>query len=230
MTSYKILQYNTDNLRHGWEYFTKNLAKADLALLQRFPRSRKGSLFDLMDNCRSYMVESCPPHDLCLVVARNNNVSKFSGVESITLPSAMHVMALGEPSQGCTALKTVISGVNFISFLPCYSSPEGEYPISESETKTDIKFLLDRFENEPTIIFGDFHFSPHEHTVNDIIKRKGFKSHLDDVNTFNGHNLSFFNLDKCVSNIDIKLTDIAVDKVEGVVGHMAITYTLTVLK
>jgi len=230
MTSFKILQYNTDNLRHGWDYFAKNLNKADLAVLQRFPRNKKSSLYEVMDDCRSYMVESCPPNELCLAIARNNNVSNFSGVEAITLPSAMHVIALGEPSQGCTALKTVIDGVNFVSFLPCYSTENEEYPISESETKSDIKFLLDRFEKEPTIIMGDFHFSPDEYTVNDIIKRKGFVSHLDNVNTFIGNNLTFFNLDKCISNIDIKLSNIQVDKVEDQIGHMAITYTLEIVK
>ena len=229
MTSLKILQYNTDNLRHGWEYFKKNLDKADLAVLQRFPRKQKGELMNLMSECRAYMVESCPPEDLCLAIARNKNCSSFSSVESITLPSAQHVMALGDKSQGCTALKVVIAGVNIVSFLPCYQTEGGEFPISFGDTKMDIKFLLEKFKDEPTIIIGDFHVDPTVDVINSLIETNGFKSYLDKYKTFR-NNGNFFNLDKCISNIDISLSDVRVDDVEDSVGHMAITYTLNVIK
>lgn len=231
MISLKILQYNTDNLRHGWDYFKKNLDKADLAVLQRFPRGKKSDLMDAMSGCRSYMVESCPPNDLCLAIARNKNVSSFSGIESITLPSAQHVIATGNAFQGCTALKTIVSGVNIISFLPCYAEAEGEFPISFIESKTDIKFLLEKFKNEPTIIFGDFHVNPNDESVNNIIKSNKFKSYLDNHKTFRGHDgESFFNLDKCISNVDIELKNICIDDISDSVGHMAITYTLNIEK
>lgn len=231
MTSLKILQYNTDDLRHGWDYFKKNLDKADLAVLQRFPRKQKGELMSLMTECRAYMVESCPPEDLCLAIARNRHCSSFSGVESITLPSAQHVMALGDKFQGCTALKVVIAGVNIISFLPCYQTSGTEFDISFGDTKMDIKFLLEKFKDEPTIIMGDFHVSPDVSVINEVIASNGFKSYLDRYNTFRKHGTDeFFNLDKCISNIDISLSDVKVDDVEDSFGHMAITYTLTVNK
>ena len=231
MTSLKILQYNTDNLRHGWDYFKNNLDKADLAVLQRFPRSRKGELMSLMTDCRAYMVESCPPLDLCLAIARNKNCSSFSSVESVTLPSAQHVMALGDMMQGCTALKVLIGGVNIVSFLPCYQTFGTEFDISVGDTKSDIKFLLEKFKDEPTVIMGDFHSDPKEDNINSVLKINGFKSYLDKYNTFRKHGTGeFFNLDKCISNIDISLSDVKVDDVTDSVGHMAITYTLNVIK
>ena len=228
MTSLKILQYNTDNLRHGWEYFTKHLANADIAVLQRFPKQKKPLLVELMSGCRAYMVESCPPLDLGLVIARNRHAPFFSGTESITLPNAQHVMALGDARQGCTALKSVVSGVNIISFLPCYQTEGEEFPISFSQTRQDIKFLLEKFKDEPTIIMGDFHCPPNTDTVDDIIERNGFTSHLDRYATFRHPTTGeFFNLDKCISNIDITLSEVKVHDVEDSVGHMAISYKLT---
>jgi hypothetical protein len=231
MTTLKILQYNTDNLRHGWEYFTEHLAKADIAVLQRFPKQYKPKLVELMSGCRSYMVESCPPLDMGLVIARNRHAPSFSGIESITLPSAQHVMAVGDPWQGCTALKTVLSGVNIVSFLPCYQTEGDEYPISFGQTRQDIKFLLEKFKDEPTIIMGDFHCPPNTETVDDIIERNGFTSHLDSHKTFRKANSDeFFNLDKCISNIEIYLTEVKVHDVPNSVGHMAINYTLNIDK
>ena len=231
MTSLKILQYNTDNLRHGWEYFTEHLAKADIAVLQRFPKQKKPILVELMSGCRAYMVESCPPLDLGLVIARNRHAPSFSGVESITLPNAQHVMAVGDAWQGCTALKTVVSGVNIVSFLPCYQTEGDEYPISFSQTRQDIKFLLEKFKDEPTVIMGDFHCPPNTAMVDDIIENNGFKSYLDKYATFRKVGTDqFFNLDKCISNTDISLSDVKVHDVEDGVGHMAITYTLNIIK
>lgn len=228
MTSLKILQYNTDNLRHGWEYFTEHLANAEIAVLQRFPKQKKPTLVELMSGCRAYMVESCPPLDLGLVIARNRHAPSFSGTESITLPNAQHVMAVGDAWQGCTALKSVVSGVNIISFLPCYQTEGEEFPISFSQTRQDIKFLLEKFKDEPTIIMGDFHCPPKTDTVDDIIERNGFTSHLDRYATFRQPTTGeFFNLDKCISNIDITLSEVKVHDVEDGVGHMAISYKLT---
>lgn len=229
MTSLKILQYNTDNLRHGWEYFENVLKNCDIAVLQRFPRNKKAALYDIMDNCRSYMVESCPPHGLCLAIARNNNSPKFGGIESVTLPSAQHVIAIGDPWQGCTALKTVIYGVNIVSFLPCYETNGNEYDISFGDTKTDIKFLLEKFKDEPTIIIGDFHVEPTVDSINSIIESNGFKSYLDKYNTFRKQGTDdFFNLDKVVSNTDIDITGVQVHDVPEGIGHMAITYNLVI--
>ena len=232
MTSLKILQYNTDNLRHGWEYFKRNLEKSDLAVLQRFPKNKKPQLTELMSGCRTYMLESCPPLDLCLAIARNKNVSSFGGVESITLPSAQHVMALGISSQGCTALKTSIAGVNIVSFLPCYEVSGVEYPIGFADTKIDVRFLLEKLKDEPSIIIGDFHTSPDNSEMNRIIENNGFKSYLDDYKTFRNieRGNQFFNLDKCISNTNISLSNINVDVIKETSGHMAITYTIHINK
>ena len=87
------------------------------------------------------------------------------------------------------------------------------------------------FKDKPTIIMGDFHVDPTVGTINEVITLNGFKSHLDKHKTFRKHGTDeFFNLDKCISNIDISLSDIKVDDVEDSVGHMAITYTLTIHK
>lgn len=227
MTSLKVLQYNTDNLRHGWDYFSKNLDKSDIAVLQRFPINRKSELMELMSGCRAYMVESCPPLEMGLAIARNRHAPAFSGVESITLPSAQHVIAIGDSWQGCTALKTVISGVNVISFLPCYKTEGTEFPLQEADTKSDVRFLLEKFKDSPTIIMGDFHYDPHTEWVNHTLDTYKFKSYLDKFKTFKSHDDNLhINLDKCISNIDIELTNVYVDdNVEGI-GHRAITYTL----
>jgi hypothetical protein len=231
MTSLKILQYNTDNLRHGWEYFKRNVEKADIAVLQRFPKNKKSALMEIMSGCRSYMVESCPPLEMGLAIARNRHAPAFSGVESITLPSAQHVMAIGDSWQGCTALKTVISGVNIISFLPCYKTEGNEFPLSEGDTKIDVRFLLDKFKDTPTIIMGDFHVSPQCEWLTLTLETYNFKSYLDKYKTFRGHDgETYFNLDKCISNIDIELTDVRVDDVQDAPGHQAITYTLSYSK
>ena len=231
MTSLKVLQYNTDNLRHGWDYFKEQIKDADLAVLQRFPRAKRQELMDLMQGCRAYMLESCPPGNLCLAIARSNNAPSFSGTESITLPSAQHVIALGDEWQGCTALKTVMSGVNIVSFLPCYATEVGEYPLTETDTLTDIKHIIHKFKDEPTIIMGDFHIHSSDERVKAILETNGFKSYIDSTATFRGHDgESFFNLDKVISNINIDVTSVKVSDVTDGVGHMAIRYTLEIDK
>ena len=136
-------------------------------------------------------------------------------------------MAVGDRFQGCTALKVVLGSVNVISFLPCYQTEGGEFPISFAETKADVKYLLEMFKDEPTVIIGDFHADPNCNMINDVIKINGFKSYLDKHNTFRKSGTDeFFNLDKCISNIDITLSGISVDDVSDGHGHMAITYTL----
>ena len=226
MTSLKILQYNTDDLRHGWDYFKKNLDNVDIAALQRFPKSKRPDLCDALDG-KVFMVESCPPRNLCVVVARSRNAPQFSGTESITLPSAQHVMALEDAWQGCTALKTTISGVNIVSFLPCFEFDSGEYPITFGHSKSDIRFILDKFKDEPTIIMGDFHVDAYNEDINSMIGRYGFTSHLNRAKTFRSKvDGELFNLDKCISNIPINITNLKVDETEDGVGHHDITYTL----
>lgn len=226
MTSLKILQYNTDNLRHGWDYFKKNLDHADVAILQRFPKSKRPDLCDAIDG-KVFMVESCPPHDLCLAIARTRHAPQFSGTESITLPSAQHVIAIEDAWQGCTALKTIISGVNIISFMPCFENASGEFPVAFSDTKSDIRFLLEKFKDKPTIIMGDFHVDAYNDDINGLIERSGFTSHLNRAKTFrNRADQNLFNLDKCISNVPVNIVNLKVDELEDSVGHHAITYTL----
>ena len=121
--------------------------------------------------------------------------------------------------------------MNIISFLPCYQTEGEEFPISFSQTRQDIKFLLEKFKDKPTIIMGDFHCPPKTDTIDDIIERNGFKSYLDKYPTFRKVGTDqFFNLDKCISNTDISLSDVKVHDVADGVGHMAITYTLNINK
>jgi len=231
MHSLRILQYNTDNLRWGWEYLESVVKDSDIFLLQRFPKDKKSDLEDLLDG-RTFMVESTPTvGDLCVVIGKSRRVSSFYGTESIPLPSAQHVMINGDAFQGCTALKTSTSGVNIVSALPCYSQSGGEFPISEMDRKTDIEHLLKECSDKPTIIAGDFHKHPDCESTNTLIEKYGFVSHLDEYNTWHVPGEEQKNLDKLITNFDVDISDVIVydDKIKNkkIQGHIAISYTLT---
>lgn len=225
MTKLKVLQCNTDNLRHGWEYLSPKVTSVDLLFLQRFPKEKRPELCDAIDG-RVFMVQCCPPHDLCLAIGRSRHAPSFSSTETIVLPSAAHVMNMDDSFQGCTALKTSMGVTNVISFMPCYPISGVEYPITDTDRITDIAFLLEKFKDEPTIIAGDFHVDNTCETTNELLSKYGFKSYLDEYETFYTGNDNYINLDKLVSNIDISISDVNVHKVSTDRGHFAISYEL----
>lgn len=227
MTTYRVLQCNTDNLRHGWDYLKSKVSNSDLILLQRFPKEKRPELCESMDG-KVFMLESCPPHNLCLALGKTRGGPVFSGTESITLPSVQHVMAISDAWQGCTALKTVISDYNVITFLPCYQT-DGEYPITNLERMGDIEFLLEQFKDKPTVIAGDFHVSTDDERTNKLLEKHGFKSYLDEHNTFAASGKTF-NLDKLISNVDIGVENVIVYEKDVERGHFAITYDLSLPK
>lgn len=219
----RILQCNTDNLRYGYKYISSLAIEADLVFLQRFPKDKKSDLQNTLGQ-RVFMVESCPPHNLCLAIGRTVGSPNFDNTESIVLPSYEDVMKTDDAWQGCTALKTVINGVNFVNVLPAYESDK----MSDFNRKSDLSFLLKRFKDNPTIIFGDFHVKPNAVATNQCIESNGFKSYIDDAMSFKGcAEKPAFNLDKCISNIDITIDNITVHPVPTDRGHFAITYNVT---
>jgi len=225
----RILQCNTDNLRYGVEYITKLLPKADLLLLQRFPKDQKKTLTK-ESGYRVFMLESCPEGNLCLAVARTTQRFGFDDVEAIVLPSHDSVSAYPDTWQGCTALKVVINDVNFVNVLPAHEKKDddGNIVLSDFLRKADVEFLLKRFKDEPTVIIGDFHVKPNAEGTNAALEKYDFKSYIDDAKSFKPcKDKDAFNLDKCISNIDITVDDIEVyDTVYTERGHYAVTYNL----
>ena len=231
MYSIRILQYNCDNLRWGWDYLEKVIKNIDIVLLQRFPKDKKSDLERELGG-RSFMVESTPGvGELCVAIGKSNSAPIFSDTESITLPSVHHVIVADDPFQGCTALKTVVNGVNLISMLPCYQQYGDEYPILELERTGDIEHVLSQFKDTPTIIAGDFHKHPDCDTTNKIIEKYGFKSHLDEYNTWHMPDKDPSNLDKMISNFELDISDVIVYdegiRTKNIQGHIAIGYTVS---
>lgn len=182
MTSYKFLQYNTDALRLGWDTLEKASSGVDFILLQRFPKDKQKQLCNIID--KAFLTESVNPGGMCLAIGRANGLSSIGGIETIHLPSTQLVQAIGDPWQGCNALKGTYNGTNLVSVLPCYPENVGEYPVTKSDNENDINSLLAVFEDEPTIILGDFHFGPSDKSINDLLEKYGFKSYLDGHKTF----------------------------------------------
>lgn len=228
----KILQCNTDNLRFGIDYVGNIARNSDLIFLQRFPKKYKEQLQEITGN-RAFMLESCPPHEQCLAIAKTGPKFNFDDTESIVLPSHEVVTTLGDAWQGCTALKTVVCGVNFINILPSYEVKiEEECIISDFYRKSDIEFVLNKYKDTPTVIVGDFHVKPNAESTNASLAKFGFESFIDDAKSFKPcADKESFNLDKCVSNIDITVGNIEVyNTVYTERGHYAITYDLVLPK
>ena len=227
MKTLRILQCNTDNLRHGWDYLDKLLNTSDIALLQRFPRDMNPKLCDSMTGGRTILISSLPPSgNLCIAIARRRSSSSFTGTEEISLPSKQHVIAEGDEWQGCMALRATISNIDYISFLPCYPTV-GEFPITDDVRLKDIEFILEKSKNTPTIIAGDFHVDEKCEKTNALIKKYGFKSYLDNHATFTQGDRDF-NLDKLISNVDISIENVIVYKEDVERGHHAIMYDLNI--
>ena len=77
MKTLRILQCNTDNLRHGWDYLDKLLNTSDIALLQRFPRDMNPKLCDSMTGGRTILISSLPPSgNLCREKKMSSDTNK----------------------------------------------------------------------------------------------------------------------------------------------------------
>tara|TARA_B100001094_G_scaffold105383_1_gene101543 strand:+ start:977 stop:1684 length:708 start_codon:yes stop_codon:yes gene_type:complete len=228
MISYKFLQYNTDNLRLGWPILEQLAGQSDFLLLQRFPKDKQKELCNITG--KAFLGESVTNKNLSLAIGRANGLSSVGGIETINLPSSQLVQAVGNEWQGCSALKGMYNNKLLVSALPCYPESIGEFPISKADNEKDIKFLLETFKDEPTIIAGDFHFSPEDNAINDLIEANGFKSYLDGHKTFkSSSNGQMMNLDKLLCNFPIDISDIIVHNTDIDIqqGHFPITYTLS---
>tara|TARA_R100000455_G_C6264026_1_gene119285 strand:- start:123 stop:827 length:705 start_codon:yes stop_codon:yes gene_type:complete len=228
MTSYKFLQYNTDALRLGWDTLEKASSGVDFLLLQRFPKEKQKELCNITG--KAFLTESINPDGWCLAIGRADGLSSVGCIETIQLPSTQLIQAVGDPWQGCSALKGIYNGINLVSFLPCFPENVGEYPVTKADNENDIESLLSTLADTPSIIAGDFHFSPSDKNINDLLEKYGFKSYLDGHKTFKNPNGHMINLDKLVSNFEIEVSDIVVhtEKMEEIAqGHFPITYTIS---
>lgn len=228
MTSYKFLQYNTDALRLGWDTLEKASSGVDFLLLQRFPKEKQKELCNITG--KAFLTESINPDGWCLAIGRADGLSSVGCIETIQLPSTQLIQAVGDPWQGCSALKGIYNGINLVSFLPCFPENVGEYPVTKADNENDIESLLSTLADTPSIIAGDFHFSPSDKNINDLLEKYGFKSYLDGHKTFKNPSGHMINLDKLVSNFEIEVSDIVVhtenmDKIAQ--GHFPITYTIS---
>ena len=225
----RILQCNTDNLRYGVDYITKLLPKVDLLFLQRYPKEHKETLTAASGH-RVFMLESCPDGNLCLAIGKTTGLISFTDTEAIILPSHEAVSESNDEWQGCTALMTIINGVNFINFLLAYELKDNNNncKLSAYYRKSDIEFILRKYKDTPTVVIGDFHVKPNADGTNTILQKFGFNSFIDDAKSFKAcKDKELINLDKCVSNIDITVDEIKVyDNVYTERGHYAITYNL----
>ena len=232
MKPLRILQCNTDNLRHGWKYLENLLQTSDIAILQRYPKDMNPELCDSMESGRAVMANTMPPvGKLAVAIARRKGVTPFIGAEEIKLPSFQHVIAEGNDWLGCVALRVKHNDINIISFLPCYPTV-GEFPVTDDERLKDIEFILNLYKDEPTIIAGDFHVDEKCKKTNELLKKYDFTSYLDKHKTFTQPSGELINLDKLVSNINMKVSNIEthVKKFDGDIkqGHHAITYEIEI--
>ena len=237
MPSIRVLQYNMDGMKWGIEYLRNAAKDVDVFLLQRVPMEAKKEIESII-GCRLFFLESTPGvGNLCVAMGKNHSGHPFSKMKSITLPSYEKVVKIGEnhKSQGCTALRAQLDGVNIITFLPCYpqdTSDVNSTLINDLDRKTDIEFLLNLYKDRPTIIAGDFHTipgSPQDETTSFILQKYNYESHLDEYNTWFAPDKSPSNLDKLVSNIDVDISDVIVYNKNidrSIQGHLAISYML----
>tara|TARA_B100000212_G_C27372071_1_gene533041 strand:+ start:1707 stop:2408 length:702 start_codon:yes stop_codon:yes gene_type:complete len=229
MTSYKFLQYNTDDLRLGWDVLEKLANDCDFFMLQRFPKNKQQALCE--HSGKLFLTESVKQDDLCVVLGRAEGLSSIGSVETINLPSKQLVHAVGDRWQGCTAIKgTYNNQVTFVSVLPCFPESIGEYPVTMEDNLRDIDYLLGSLKDNKTIIAGDFHFSPETTRINEIIEKHGFKSYLDGHKTFKeSASGKLINLDKLLCNFTIDISEVIVHNTDTDIqqGHFPITYKLS---
>ena len=234
MISLNVLQYNTDNLRHGWEYFDRNAEGKDLFLLQRFPESKYKELCNVVEG-RFYIENSVPGcGDLSISIGRKRDSCTLQGMDAVLLPNKQHCCAVEDYWQGTVAMKTtIVGGVGLINVLPCFADESGEFPIHKSQTLQDIEFVLQQCEDKPHIIVGDFHLSPADEELSKLLEKYNFRSLLDNIDTFySTTNEDPFNLDRFITNSDVvSISDISVDYgIENKNGHLAISYNLDIGK
>jgi len=218
---HRILQYNTDDFSHGSDYFAEVTANVDFALLQRLPIKNELSLINEIHLERSI---SDMPSSLYVAIAKFEGRAKFSSHMTYALPSTKIVKADGHKFQGSKAICRKIGKIIFCSVLPCYPNSS---TIKKEDTLEDVRFLLNRLKHTRCIIAGDFHHVPGEFKeLEDLIKKNGFTSYLDEYDTFvHPSDSNTFNLDRMISNIpDLTVENIIVHQPDKPSRHLAITY------
>jgi hypothetical protein len=218
---HRILQYNTDDFSHGSDYFAEVTANVDFALLQRLPIKNELSLINEIHLERSI---SDMPSSLYVAIAKFEGRAKFSSHMTYALPSTKIVKADGHKFQGSKAICRKIGKIIFCSVLPCYPNSG---TIKKEDTLEDVRFLLNRLKHTRCIIAGDFHHVPGEFKeLEDLIKKNGFTSYLDEYDTFvHPSDSNTFNLDRMISNIpDLTVENIIVHQPDKPSRHLAITY------
>ena len=219
-------------MRHGEEYLCKVMRNADLMFLQRYPMDRLDVLHNEFDG-KVKSNQTYPSNSLYNVSGRSRNISSFSNIDAVALPSSPQTSITGDKFQGSIGLAVTISNVNFVNVLPCYQCYQThEYPITVEDTFSDIEFLLKKFSDTNTIMFGDFHISPKDSVfgkqLDDLFVKYKYKSYLDDFDTFKNSSGKVMNLDRCISNFNIEISDVCVhtDVEPFEQGHYALRYEL----
>ena len=222
---HRILQFCTNDWLHGSDYFNEVTTDIDYALFQRLPIKNELSSKQIRE---IHMERSIPnmPDSLYVGIARFQGALKFQSCVSFNLPSKDIVRATNNKFQGAKALCTGINKIVFCSVSPCYPDRQEGGTIIGKNTLDDVEFVLNKLKYTKCILAGDFHHVPGEFKeLEDLVESYGFKSYLDDYDTFipdTGHG---FNLDRMISNIpDLEVSDVKVHQPKNPENHLAISY------
>jgi hypothetical protein len=224
MHQFRFLQYNTDNMRLGSDYFDQLLTQCDIALLQRVPKAQLSVLQQQFDHVH------CARHssDLYLVVA-GKDLLHTPVIQQ--LPSTDTVMAGSDIFQGCCALRVTWHNIVLVSALPCYSDPDTD--IGSLLNTQDVQALLSYDVDKPTLIAADFHEPPNHQPHQQLLSKYQYHSCLDNHTTFRNSNGHSINLDRCVTNShNIQIHDICIHRTDLLQrqGHYAVTYSVQLNK
>lgn len=225
---HRILQYCTNDFLHGSDYFNEVTTDIDYALFQRLPIKNELSSSNIkeihLERSISNMRDS-----LYVGIARLEGTSKFSSCVSFNLPSKDIVRATKNKFQGSKALCTGVDKVVFCSILPSYPDGQDGGTIVGKDTLDDVEFILNKLQHTKCMIAGDFHHAPGQfNKLEDLIESYGFKSYLDNYDTFvKPQNGDKFNLDRMISNIpNLVVDNIKVHQPNKPKNHLAISYDI----
>ena len=223
---HRILQYCTNDFLHGSDYFQEVITDVDYALFQRLPIKNELS----GPNIREIHLErsiSNMRDSLYVGIARLQGKSKFQSCVSFNLPSKEIVRETRNKNQGSKALCTGIDKIVLCSVLPCYPNKQEGGTIIGKNTIDDVDFILNKLQYTKCILAGDFHHVPGEFKeLEDLIESYGFKSYLNNHNTFVRPDTGrTFNLDRMISNIpNLEVSDVKVHQPKNPENHLAISY------
>jgi len=219
MTQFQTLQYNTDNLRLGIDYFKNQIANKDICFLQRC----NNDAIELLK--KQFAQVWTQPHSCnlsCVIATQNTSVSL---IEKLKLPSWNTTTTFDDDFQGSSAVVVKINNTVMISALPGYDENNMH---NDQLCYGDIEYLLERYQDNRTLIVGDFHRPPWDTRTLELLNNYKFNSYIDSAITFYHQSGNRFNLDKCIANFDLSIKDVhSHQTAREKQGHYAVTYVLT---